>query len=61
MNCSKKNSVLKIFTKLVFALFILSIASLDYDTWNPFLIMCISGSYLLLFGYVNDWGGWIYE
>lgn len=50
-----KNTVLKTLAVLNLFVFIIAVCALDSDSWVPLIVMCITGAYLGLFAYANDW------
>ena len=53
----RKNIILKTIAYIDFLVFTISACLIDSNSWLPFVICCISGSYLAAFAYANDWFG----
>ena len=52
---SLKNVILKTLGWVNFTIFIIAACAIDSDSWMPCIICCITGGYLALFAYANDW------
>lgn len=50
-----KNIILKTIAYICFALFVLAGCLLDSNSWIPFIVVCITGGWLFLFSYANNW------
>lgn len=50
-----KNIILKIVGYINFIICMTAACAIDSDSWIPFIVMCITGGYLALFAYANDW------
>lgn len=55
MRYLKKNTVLKFITYTDFMVFLYFACLLDSYSWIPFIVCCITGGYLALFIYANNW------
>ncbi len=53
-----RNYILKTFTLIMGIVFMLSICSLDSDSWIPFVAIAISGGWLWLYAWAN---GYVYN
>lgn len=54
MRCLK-NIILKTLGWAAFITFLYFACWLDAGSWFPFTVCCITGGYLALFAYANDW------
>jgi hypothetical protein len=54
MRCLK-NIILKTLGWLNFIAFIIAACAIDSYSWQPFIVCCITGTYLAVFAYANDW------
>lgn len=50
-----KNIILKTLGWVNFIAFIIAACAVDSNSWIPFIICCITGCYLALFAYANNW------
>lgn len=50
-----KRFILKGFTFFMFVVFILSVCAIDSDTWLFTITTAISGGWLALFAWANNW------
>lgn len=48
-----KNAILWAITSVMVGVFFLSIASVDSPSWYPFIGVCVSGAYIVMFCYAN--------
>jgi hypothetical protein len=54
-----KNAILMSVTAVMLAIFFLSIASVDSSSWIPFVLLCLSGGYIVIFAYANGFFEWL--
>lgn len=59
MRYLKKNTVLKFIGYLNLIVFMYFSCCLDAQSWIPLIVCCITGGYLGVFSYANNWfEGW---
>lgn len=50
-----KNIILRTLGWANLIVFIIAVCAIDSNSWIPFIICCITGGYLALFAYANNW------
>ncbi len=50
-----KNFILKAIAYICFMVWITAACFVDSDSWIPFIIVCATSAWLILFSYANNW------
>lgn len=50
-----KDTILKATAYIAFIAYFTAACFVDSDSWIPFIIVCVSMGWLIIFAYANDW------